>query len=237
MISKIQEFFEKCAEKYMVDGRRFICLFLPGVIPVVGTLNSLVSIALNRNQEVAERRFFAFFLLWVLTFVWYLYAWVFANKLGARNVKRGLSNYLNGDKFWHYENGGFLELGRQMGHGLCYEAAAMLMLVWRDHENTRFVYGEAYSDYYHDTVPHAWMEIKAYGIWWVIDAGWYSPAHPIPRLWYLFINRAKVQGMTEHREFFGHKNARILAEAVRKPSTSMCLHKLSSFSRNLASLD
>ena len=111
------------------------------------------------------------------------------------------------------------------------------MIVWRDYEKTRFVCGEAYSDLLQDDVPHAWMEIKAYGIWWVIDAGWVSPAHPIPRFWYMFSERAKVSQVVEHREFFSHKTARALAEAIKNPNTSMCLHKLSSFSRNLASLD
>ncbi len=222
---------------FLSNNRRVIYAALPGLIPTAGMAYSLMKIHIYKNDGAAVKQFYLFLALYALSFLWYLYVWAFVAALGKQNITRGLSNYLNGESFWHYENGGFLEMGRYLGHGLCYEAAAMLMLVWHDHEKTRFVYGEAYSDIYHDRVPHAWMELKAYGIWWVFDAGWESPAHPVPRLWYLFINHAKAEGIIEHREFFSHKNAKILAQAIKRPDTSMCLHKLSSFSRNLASLD
>lgn len=231
MISKIED-----VQDFLKERKRWMYVALPALVPLLG-MTVAVTKYLVADNAASARVFFEFFMLYLLLLIWYLYMWAFAAKLGLKNVNRGLNTYLNGEKFWHYENGGFTELGYYLGHGLCYEAAAMLMLVWQDWKQTRFVCGEAYSDTLQDMVPHAWMEVKAYGVWWVIDAGWFSPSHPVPRIWYILTEQAKVTQIIEHSEFFSHKTARDLANAIRNPDTSMCLHKLSNFSRNLAPLD
>ena len=162
-----------------------------------------------------------------------LYGRVFMRRLARKNVELGCEAFLNGFEVWRYEqNGTFTRIGHYIGHGLCYEASALLMLVWRDFKKTRYVFGRAYSSSCHEWVQHAWMEVKAYGIWWVFDCTWMYPVHPVPRLLHRLHDKAFSVRNISHKKFFNYEVSTKMAEMIRDPATSYFFHDLCCFRRS-----
>ena len=64
----------------------------------------------------------------------------------------------------------FFRISNYIGGGLCYESAALAMLATRDQKKTRFVIAELSNLVDEYRLTHAYVEIKLYGIWWVIDS-------------------------------------------------------------------
>lgn len=163
----------------------------------------------------------------------HLYWRTFMPRLGVKNVELGCETFLNGYQVWRWERDWtFTRIGRYIGHGLCYEASALLMLVWKDYKKTRYVFGRAYSTSEKGRVDHSWMEVKAYGIWWVFDTTWIHPTHPIPRLLHHLEHRVFPVRKISHREFFSHETARNMAEMIKDPKTSYLFHDLCLFRRS-----
>jgi hypothetical protein len=158
---------------------------------------------------------------------------VFMPRLAVKNVELGCATFLNGFQVWKFEaEGAFTRIGYYIGHGLCYEASALLMLVWKDWKKTRYVFGRAYSAEEHGWVEHSWMEVKAYGIWWVFDCTWLYPVHPVPRLIQRLENKAFAVRKIPHDEFFSYKTATSMADMIQKPETSYLFHDLCCFRRS-----
>lgn len=136
--------------------------------------------------------------------------------------------YLNGIPAWtYYENDTFPRLGGYIGHGVCYEASALLMLALKNHCNARLVFGMANSK--NGKSDHCWVEIKDHGVWWVIDPTWITMGIPIPRHVYKPFMRASTVRAISHREFFSCKLAQDFANLIERPETSYIFSHLSAF--------
>lgn len=143
-----------------------------------------------------------------------------------------LSNnaYLNGFKVWDFErNQTFKRLARYLGCGVCYEASVILMFLLKEHRKTRYVFGYAYSHSEKKVFCHAWIEIKAYGLWWVIDSTWWHPIRPMPRAAHYAKRRVRVVRKITDQELFSNENASKMAEMIKEPKTSYIFHDLCYF--------
>ena len=137
-------------------------------------------------------------------------------------------SFLNGFKLWDWETHyAFLRLGSYIGHGLCYEASAALMLALKDHFKVRYVYGKTCGE---QGVRHCWVEAKAYGIWWALDSTWSIPTcFPAPTLVYRIITMTRVVRIVSEDDFFSHEIAAKMAEMVKNPRSSYIFHDLACF--------
>ncbi|MBR0424243.1 transglutaminase domain-containing protein [Candidatus Saccharibacteria bacterium] len=158
----------------------------------------------------------------------YLY-YPLTSRVGKRVIEKTLRVYLHGIPLWtYYENDTFPRLGSYLGHGVCYEASALLMLALRDYNNTRYVFADAPTEKY-KRADHAWVELKAYGIWWVLDPTWITSAIPMPNLIYKLLIRGKVTRRVSHQEFFNAKLSQDFAKLIENPSTSYIFNNLTAF--------
>lgn len=140
--------------------------------------------------------------------------------------------YLNGYQVWdYYDTQFFSRLGHYIGHGLCYESSALLMMLFRDKFNIRIIFGSCFSDQSYEMVDHCWVEVKHLGIWWAIDPIWYSKPLPIPRALFCFSNAPVYERIIEDKEFFSPEITRIMYQFLKKPETSYLLHNLVFFRR------
>ena len=145
----------------------------------------------------------------------------------------GESMYLCGYPAWKFfESNFFSRLGHgYIGHGLCYEASALVMMLLRNSFQTQLVFGRCYSDHADKMVDHAWVEVKYLGIWWVIDSVWYALPIPTPRLVYRFTNAAIYDRVIPNKELWSKGVSRIFYEKLKNPETSYLLHNLVFFRR------
>lgn len=147
-------------------------------------------------------------------------------------ITLGYENYLNGFSIWEYERSKtFCRLGYYIGHGLCYEASAVLMLMLKGRRKTRFVYGEAIHNPKDKFTDHCWVEVKVCGVWWAIDSVWLFPVPPIPIIFHRFLTRTYAVRKISDKEFFSHKIAVEMAERIKDPKTSYIFHDLVCFRR------
>lgn len=139
--------------------------------------------------------------------------------------------YLNGIPVWtYYSNETFYRLGKYLEHGVCYEASALLMLTLKDYRKTRYVLGVAKPK--KQAIKHAWIEMKAYGIWWVLDSTWITSAVPIPKIVYRYHIKTRATRILSHKEFFSLELTQELAELIKEPETSFVFNNLAAFRRN-----
>ena len=151
-------------------------------------------------------------------------------KLSGKNIKLACSKFLNGYQAWcYFMNGAVKRLGQYIGHGLCYEAAALMMLIWRDEPTARYCFVSCRDDH-GKWVDHCWMELKAYGIWWVIDPAWWLPC-PWPRFWYRLTVRSRYHRVVEHDEFWRIPFVEEFYRQMAEPRGSYPFHELTLFRR------
>ena len=155
----------------------------------------------------------------------------FAESLSAENIRRCFNFFLNGFSVWELlATDFFYRIGKYLGHGLCYEVAALLMLVYRDYpEETRLVFADCMMDDGERT-DHAWFEFKAHHLWWAIDPAWYAPT-PRLRIMHKLMARARYERVIGNDEFWGNKLAQQFYQALKKPETSYLFYELSLFRR------
>lgn len=220
----------KIIKSYLKSHRRIVMLLSPVVLADFGIL-------VTSSLYIFSREKIFLIILWVLlmvsivAFVNYIYIYKLTIKLAHENIDRGCNTYLNGFQVWLYEgNGAFSRLGYYIGHGICYSISALLMLVWEDYKKTRYVFCKSYDLGRKKWIRHAWIEVKAYGIWWVIDPTWRYPVFPSPRWLYKINFLVKYERIISHDEFFSHPVAREIATGIKDPKTSYYFHDLSLFS-------
>lgn len=173
--------------------------------------------------------------LFILYFIFLVNSFYFLN-LTKRMIERNISYlchlFLQGVQAWaFFENNLFTRIGKYIGHGLCYEATALTMLGWHDNKNTCIVFGECYSDIYNEHVKHCWMEVKVYGVWWVIDPTWFH-SFPEPRWYYYLIHRTRRERIISHKEFWNSNITNTFYQYLKDPETSYLFHELVYFRRN-----
>lgn len=144
------------------------------------------------------------------------------------NLQR--SSYLNGFRVWDWEkNSTFYRIGEYVGHGLCYEASALLVLILRGHNKTRYAYGDSYKN---PGVLHCWVEAKAYGIWWVLDSTWLDPVcYPLLPPLHRILTKTRAIRKIPEEDFFSHEIAVQMAEMIKNPRSSYIFHDLACFRR------
>lgn len=155
-------------------------------------------------------------------------------KLAVKNIELANRYYLNGFRVWdYYASDIFSRLDHYLGHGLCYEASALEMLIWHGQRNTRLVFAECRGDD-KTRLDHAWIEIKAYGIWWVLDTTWYHPMPcPRPRLLYRLEGRVKYERIISYDEFWSNPVMNKFYDCLQTPERSYLFHELAFFRRSL----
>lgn len=152
-----------------------------------------------------------------------------AKQLVNRNIELACQKFLNGIQIWVYFAGSvFYRLGQYVGHGLCYEASALEMLLWRDEPTTRYCFASCRGRSAKTRVDHSWIEFKAYGIWWVIDATWYPPC-PFPRFWHSLSTGARYHRIISHDEFWSIPFAEEFYNKLSNPKTSYLFYELTLF--------
>lgn len=149
-----------------------------------------------------------------------------------QNVKNCYKLTLNGLYVWEYfARDTFYRIGENLGHGLCYEAAALMMLAWHDWPQTQLVYASCYSDTLKTRADHSWMEFKAYGIWWVIDPTWRAPA-PVPRYANNLHFDTRYDRIIKKDEFWQWKISQKLYKRLKEPDGSCLFQNLVLFRRS-----
>lgn len=149
-------------------------------------------------------------------------------------IDAGLELHLNGYQAWdYYEKDVFGRMGHHIGHGLCYESSALMMMLIADSCKTRLVFGESYSGFSHEMVDHCWVELKYLGIWWVIDSSWCSLLMPIPRILYNLSIAPIRERIVSCEEFWGSKITKVFYEALKTPDKSYLFHELVFFRRTI----
>ena len=149
--------------------------------------------------------------------VWWYYEAIFkmTRPLVERILIKSNGLLLNGfEAWWYLLNSFFGRLGKYVGHGLCYEAAALLMFVFHDNRSARFVYGDCTGEQSGSRIKHSWIEFRAYGIWWVLDITWHFIFLPEPRLIYRLRNRVKYDRIVKYQEFWSWECTRRLFDCM-----------------------
>lgn len=118
-------------------------------------------------------------------------------------------------------------IGSHVNHGMCYEAAAAIMIALHDFPGTRLVHAKAYSarGYY---TYHAWVELRYHGRDLVIDPCWIESAAPpsqSPLGNPYFAYRGEYYRITKpygsifipHENFWRYELSNYLHELFRRP--------------------
>ena len=216
-------------KKSIIANKRLILDFVPVVIC------SMLSYAILYACYVSSEKIYWIFyilsiVLLIVAGVNFIYLTCYALEIGMKNIELSCRCFLNGFQVWEYEwTGVFPRLGVYLKHGLCFEATSLMMMVWKDQGETRYILGKAYIPELRRWGLHSWMEVKAYGIWWAFDSSWMWPTHPVPRIHYLLINQAFYIRKIPSTEFFSHKIARDFTRSIQNPRTSYIFHNLTAF--------
>lgn len=133
------------------------------------------------------------------------------------------SNILEGDVFNY--------IGKYVNHGMCYEAAAAIMIALHDFPESRLVQAQARSALC-GCVSHAWVELRYHGHDLVIDPCWITSAVP-PNHSTLgstyFAYREEFYELTKpygsvfilHKDFWRYSLSNYLHELFRQPHVNV----------------
>ena len=90
------------------------------------------------------------------------------------------SIYLNGHPFHEFlTNGALHRIEAYLGHGLCYETAAIIMLALRNDKSAKLIQGYARCST-GELTEHAWVELRQNGVDYVISPNWLDN-YAVPR--------------------------------------------------------
>ena len=158
---------------------------------------------------------------------------MFELNVHCNNIARTSNLFLNSFNLSDLQfNGFFTRIGHYIGHGLCYEASAVEMMAWKGEKNSVMVYGMAYSDTVGEYVNHCWVEVKQYGLWWVIDSAWEYPVHPVLKSEYARKYKVKDMHYLSYDEFWSCKAINDIYECMKKAEESYVFGLLATFRCN-----
>ena len=128
--------------------------------------------------------------------------------------------FLNGFSIWQYINNTmFYRLGRYLGHGICYEASATIMLCLKNYQSSRLVFADClWDEKTGERTKHAFVEIEFHDTWWVIDPAWSgAAAMPVRREDYYSIFEVKVERRISYEEFWRHEFVQRFYDQMQLP--------------------
>lgn len=136
--------------------------------------------------------------------------------------------YLNGHKLYDvFDQQLFPRLYYYLGHGLCYEAAALNMLLFRHNRHSQIVLAEVKCRRGRKEW-HAWTEIRKFGLWWTIDTTWDDRIVSL-RLVHRIRNRYDEHRVFSWDEFWSYEVAHQLHDGISHRETSYLFYELAYF--------
>lgn len=96
-----------------------------------------------------------------------------------------------------------VEMSKFAGHGLCYEAAVIAMMLLKNNSTAKLVLGTAENCYKnHGRCKHAWVEFEENGVPFAIDFAWFSEELCIPRIVHVNVCKSIIYHMYSYTEFW-----------------------------------
>lgn len=141
-------------------------------------------------------------------------------------------NYFHGFKFQRYvDSQAILRLEHWLGTGICYELAALTMILMKNNKSAKLCKGDYYKNGHMFTV-HAWVEVKVpLNGWYVADFAWATG--PLRKKDY-FNDLNKSGRMIskwncKYKDFWKIRFSEVLSKAMKNKDTSYVLLELSAF--------
>ncbi len=111
----------------------------------------------------------------------------------------------------------FQRFGDFNHEGFCYTVSSVIMLGLQPFETSRVVRGHVHADDFSSL--HSWVEVRLFGLWWVIDPCMYSTAFTTRRYFRRCLH-PKVMKVYDYQTFWGDKSAQVFRERLEKPQSS-----------------
>lgn len=129
--------------------------------------------------------------------------------------------YLDGIKISDVIQQKFLvQLGKEAGHGLCYEAAALAMLLLKDNPTARFLQGTAKRSESGERTDHAWVEFEENGVPFAVDLTWFDKEFCLPRIVHVDICESLVYFTCDYQRFWQMSMSQKLYSLCHNKKTS-----------------
>ncbi len=161
------------------------------------------------------------------------YACLIAEDVETENYERMNKLYLNGHPAWDYlELNVFKRLSLYIGHGLCYEAAALEMLAWKNYEDVVYVFADVWNPFKRCRCEHSWIEVKYLGIWWVIDPTWGQTTKVRLRWMHNLVRMTRYVRTFNSCSFWCSSLMYTFYKRLKRPSTSYLFGELGLFRRD-----
>lgn len=118
----------------------------------------------------------------------------------------------------------FYRYAQFIGHGLCYETSALMMMTLRNNPTARIVRGNfLYQD---KPRAHLWVEFYSYRHWWVLDPN--EPETFITlRSKYYEAKQMTIVSRCRYLKFWSYPSVRKLYRKLQRPQTSYLFYELS----------
>lgn len=133
--------------------------------------------------------------------------------------------YLDGISVFDVVQHNFLpELYNITGYGLCYESAAIAMMLLKDVPSARLMLGTGECKHStHERTDHAWVEFEEDRIPFVVDFAWFEHTFCVPRIVQVDINKTIVYHTYTYEQFWQLSLSKKLYALCHNPKTSYVL--------------
>lgn len=133
--------------------------------------------------------------------------------------------YLDNVKIFDVISHQFLvEMYDILGYGLCYEAAALAMMLLKDNPTARLVLGTAENRHEtHERCDHAWVEFEENRVPFAVDFAWFENEFCIPRIVHVDICRSIIYHTYSYKEFWQMSLSKKLYALIHERKTSYIL--------------
>lgn len=129
--------------------------------------------------------------------------------------------YLDGIKISDVVQQKFLtQLGREAKHGLCYEAAALAMLLLKNNPTARLIQGTAKYSENGERTDHAWVEFEENGVPFAIDLTWFDEEICLPQIVHVDVCESLVYFTCNYQQFWQMSMSQKLYRLCHNKKTS-----------------
>lgn len=113
----------------------------------------------------------------------------------------------------------FRRMAFYIGHGSCYEAAAMTMFALKGNRKSRYCIIQGRNKELSQHTQHAFVEFRKFGIWWAFDPLWH--AFPLmTRLEHNLRTRTRYTRIVSYDEFWSLTPSKVLYPLMESAETS-----------------